>query len=92
MGGDLADYVDPNNVTDGLEKLVRYLDDPGLRRRREREIAGHFEPRSWRNVANDFPGIYSDAGASGSQPWKAQRRSSCRETAFSKSVATRRNS
>jgi glycosyltransferase involved in cell wall biosynthesis len=54
VGGDFADYIDPYNATDGLEKLLRYLDDPELRRSREREIAEHFEPRSWRNVADDL--------------------------------------
>ena len=54
VGGELVDYIDPYNARDGLGKLLRYLDDPELRGRREREIAGHFEPRSWRKVADDF--------------------------------------
>src|SRR6185312_9306723 len=33
-------------------RLVRYLDDPGLRLRREKEIAGGFSPRSWRICAD----------------------------------------
>lgn len=50
-GGAAADYLDPYNVRDGLARLVRYLDDPGALRRREREIGERFEPRSWRSVA-----------------------------------------
>ena len=52
--GMAADYIDPHNTRDGLQQLVRYLDDPELRRRREREIVDQFTPRSWRNVADDF--------------------------------------
>jgi glycosyltransferase involved in cell wall biosynthesis len=54
VGGDLADYLDPYNAYDGLEQLSRYLDDPCLRRDREREISEHFKPRSWRKVAEDL--------------------------------------
>ncbi len=54
VGGDFADYIDPYNATDGLEKLLRYLDDPELRCNREREIASHFEPRTWLQVADDL--------------------------------------
>lgn len=50
-GGAAADYLDPYNARDGLARLTRYLDDPELRQRREREIAGLFEPRSWSTVA-----------------------------------------
>ncbi|MBE7520875.1 MAG: DUF563 domain-containing protein [Burkholderiales bacterium] len=50
-GGAAADYLDPYNARDGLERLTRFLDDPELRRRREREIVELFEPRSWSAVA-----------------------------------------
>jgi glycosyltransferase involved in cell wall biosynthesis len=63
VGGALADYVDPYNARDGLDQLLRYLDDLGLRRSREAEIATHFKPRSWRQVADDFlRSIHSLAG------------------------------
>ena len=52
--GAAGDYVDPHNTRDGLRQLTRYLDDPQLRRRREREIVDQFMARSWRNVADDF--------------------------------------
>jgi glycosyltransferase involved in cell wall biosynthesis len=54
VGRGLADYIDPYNACSGLEQLSRYLDDPGLRRNREREITDHFEPRSWQEVADDL--------------------------------------
>jgi glycosyltransferase involved in cell wall biosynthesis len=54
VGGNLADYLDPYNVRDGLDRLTQYLDDPELRRSREREIADWFEPRSWRKTSDDF--------------------------------------
>jgi glycosyltransferase involved in cell wall biosynthesis/capsular polysaccharide biosynthesis protein len=54
VGGQLVDYIDPYNVSDGLEQLSRYLDEPELRRRREQEIAGQFQPRTWRKAAEDL--------------------------------------
>jgi glycosyltransferase involved in cell wall biosynthesis len=54
VGGKLLDYLVPYNAGGGLELMLRYLDDPELRRSREREIACHFKPRSWRQVAEDF--------------------------------------
>jgi glycosyltransferase involved in cell wall biosynthesis len=54
VGGELADYVDPYNVQDGLQRLLRYLDDSELRRNREREIAGQFRVRSWRQMTDDL--------------------------------------
>ena len=55
-GGDLADYINPYDVSEGLKRLVRYVDSPRMRRRREREIMRKFEPRSWRDVARNFLG------------------------------------
>jgi glycosyltransferase involved in cell wall biosynthesis len=54
VAGEFADYVDPYNASDGLRVLLQYLDDPDLRRRREREIADRFKPRPWRDVAEAF--------------------------------------
>ena len=54
VGGVAADYIDPYDLRDGLSKLTRYLDDPDLRRRRERDIVSQFTPRTWRSVADDF--------------------------------------
>jgi glycosyltransferase involved in cell wall biosynthesis len=54
VAGDLADYVDPYNASDGLRVLSQYLDNPDLRRRREADIAQRFKPRLWRTVAEVF--------------------------------------
>jgi len=54
VGKAFADYVDPYNVRSGLEQLLRYLDNPELRRRREDKIVECFQPRSWRQVAEDL--------------------------------------
>jgi glycosyltransferase involved in cell wall biosynthesis len=54
VGGELADYVDPYNVREGVQRFLRYLDDPELRRSRELEIAGRFRARSWRQAADDL--------------------------------------
>jgi len=54
VAGELGDYIDPYNARDGLDRLLKYLDDPKLRLSREREIASRFEPRSWRKVTDDF--------------------------------------
>src|SRR5262249_56194255 len=54
VGGQWVDYIDPYNISEGLEVLSRYLDDPEFRRRRECEIVRHFHPRRWRQVADDF--------------------------------------
>ncbi|HLK65926.1 MAG TPA: glycosyltransferase 61 family protein [Bryobacteraceae bacterium] len=51
-GGTLVDYIDPYNVRDGMQTLIRYLEDPELRSRRERDIAENFRPRAWREVTD----------------------------------------
>ena len=50
VGGEFVDYIDPYNVCDGLDHLLRYLDHPELRRNREREITERFEPRPWKKT------------------------------------------
>ena len=54
VGGTFVDYIDPYNARSGLEQLLRYLDDPGLRQRREAEIAEHFGLRPWRQFTFEF--------------------------------------
>jgi glycosyltransferase involved in cell wall biosynthesis len=54
VGRALADYVDPYNVRSGLERLLYYLDNPEVRRRREQSIAKQVKARSWRQVAEDL--------------------------------------
>ena len=62
VGGEFVDFIDPYNPSDGLDHLVRYLDDPEQRLNREREIAEHFQPRSWREAADDVTAFYSRPG------------------------------
>jgi glycosyltransferase involved in cell wall biosynthesis len=54
VGGKLLDYLDPYNVRAGLALLLRYLDDPSLRHRRQNEVERYFESRSWQKVTQDF--------------------------------------
>jgi glycosyltransferase involved in cell wall biosynthesis len=54
VGGQLLDYIDPYNARDGLQQLLRYLDDPELRHRRELEIAHNFKARTWRQAAEEL--------------------------------------
>lgn len=54
VGGKLLDYIDPYNAINGLELVLRYIEDPELRHQREEEIVRHLEPRSWQKVTDDF--------------------------------------
>jgi glycosyltransferase involved in cell wall biosynthesis len=54
VGGKLVDYLDPYNVRSGFALLLRYLDDPLLRHRRQNEVERYFESRSWQKVTEDF--------------------------------------
>jgi glycosyltransferase involved in cell wall biosynthesis len=50
VAGEFVDYIDPYNVGDGFDHLLRYLDDAELLRNREREITERFEPRPWKKT------------------------------------------
>jgi glycosyltransferase involved in cell wall biosynthesis len=52
VAGECADYLDPYSARNGLQSLLRFLDDPDLRRRREDEIAACFRARPWEQVAD----------------------------------------
>lgn len=54
VGGDLADYLDPHNLRDGLEVLRKMTFDHAYRARRERAIAAQFVVRRWRDVGADL--------------------------------------
>ncbi len=71
-GGAAADYVDPYNVRDGYAQLTRYLDDPAALRRRERDIAARFQPRTWRAVADDVLGATLAMAAALPEPARAR--------------------
>ena len=47
VGGDLVDYHAPDDAAACLRLVERAINDPDLRRSREREIALHYRPASW---------------------------------------------
>jgi glycosyltransferase involved in cell wall biosynthesis len=54
VAGDFADYLDPYNITDGYEKIKRFIVDGGFRETRAAAIKTRFKPRLWRDVAQDL--------------------------------------
>lgn len=60
VGGDYVDYIDPYNVSGGIEVFRRMIEDVGYRESRRKNIAERFQFRSWRQVGEDF---FSKIGA-----------------------------
>jgi hypothetical protein len=54
VGGDFVDYVDPFNINDGYEKVVRFIDNKIYREERAAHIKANFKPRGWEDVAQDM--------------------------------------
>lgn len=54
VAGDFVDYVDPFNLKEGYEKIVRFIDDKKFREQRAEYIKENFKPRTWQNVAQDM--------------------------------------
>lgn len=54
VGGPFAEYVDPNDVRDGIEKIGRLIEDRGYLAERQRNIEENFVPRGWDEVARTF--------------------------------------
>lgn len=54
VGGDFVDYVDPENVQDGVAVIGRLLNDRNYLADRKRNIVETFEPRGWKEVASLF--------------------------------------
>lgn len=54
VGGDLVDYVDPFNLTDGVEVLRRMITDRAYLRERTQRVRDRFVARTWRDVGADF--------------------------------------
>lgn len=54
VGGRFAAYIDPDNVTEGLQTIERIVLTPGLREQAEATIRAEFVPRSWDEVARTF--------------------------------------
>lgn len=54
VGGDLVDYIDPFNITQGVEVFRRMITDRNYLRTRVEAIRDHFTARTWRDVGADF--------------------------------------
>ena len=54
VGGDLVDYVDPFNLTQGTEVFRRMITDQAYRESRVEDIRSKFVARTWNDVGADF--------------------------------------
>jgi glycosyltransferase involved in cell wall biosynthesis len=54
VGGDLVDYVDPFNLTEGTEIFRRMITDKAYRQQRTEDIRTKFVARTWNDVGADF--------------------------------------
>ena len=54
VGGDLVDYLDPQNLREGIEVLRRMIFDEPYRQKRTEEIVSKFKLRSWQDVGADL--------------------------------------
>ncbi len=54
VGGNLVDYVDPFNITQGIDVFRRMIIDTTYREGRAQTIRDHFVPRTWNDVGVDF--------------------------------------
>ncbi|WP_242153893.1 glycosyltransferase family 4 protein [Sphingomonas sp. BAUL-RG-20F-R05-02] len=54
VGGDLVDYVDPFNLTQGVKVFRRMITDRGYLRSRVEAIRDRFIARTWNDVGADF--------------------------------------
>lgn len=63
VGGAFADYIDPLNVRDAVEKIGAYVAEPSRITAREKVISDGFHPRDWRDVWKDFARIVEKSAA-----------------------------
>jgi glycosyltransferase involved in cell wall biosynthesis len=68
VAGEFADYIDPLNVSDGYDKIVRFIDDATYREKRAEHIKANFRPRIWDDVANEFIESVGDLVKAGNTP------------------------
>lgn len=54
VGGDLVDYIDPDDVNDGVGVIGRLLAEPDRLLWRRQQIAERFVPRTWDDVGSDL--------------------------------------
>jgi glycosyltransferase involved in cell wall biosynthesis len=61
VAGDFVDYIDPFNLTDGYNRIVKFIDDTRFREERAANIRERFAPRQWSDVAGDLIQIVQSA-------------------------------
>lgn len=71
VGGEFVDYVDPFNLTSGVEVFRRMITDRAYVRSRAMAIRDHFKPRTWSEVGADFLANAKLLQASPITPFKA---------------------
>ena len=54
VGGDFVQYIDPYNLTGGIEVISRLINNPSEVRAAEKRIREEFKPRTWADVAADM--------------------------------------
>lgn len=54
VGGDLVDYVDPFNLTEGTDVFRHMITDKAYRKKRVEDIRTKFVARTWHDVGADF--------------------------------------
>jgi glycosyltransferase involved in cell wall biosynthesis len=54
VGGDFVDYIDPENLGQGVEVIRKMLTDRAYLAARKHNIVQNFRPRGWPEVAADF--------------------------------------
>ena len=54
VGGDLADYFDPDDEDDALAKIERVLFEPGYLAAREARVRADYHPPSWADCMNSL--------------------------------------
>ena len=54
VGGNLVDYVDPFNITQGIDVFRRMITDKAYLDSRAKMIQDHLVPRTWHDVGADF--------------------------------------
>lgn len=54
VGGDFVDYIDPQNLQEGIAVMGRLLQDRAYLAERTTNIVANFKPREWDEVASTF--------------------------------------
>lgn len=68
VGGDLAFYCDPDDITGLVEEIGRFIADPGLIERRAALIRERFRPTSWQACADGVLAAVESWMAGGAAP------------------------